>query len=132
MPSRSAYGQFEPWHRWQDWINLILGICLFIAPWVWRSTASVAAMNSADTNAWIVGAIVVIVSLCALAAPRSTWTEWVNTICGIWLFISPWVLAFTPMMRSQMSTDWVIGIVVAILAIWAGAQVGGRRTAASA
>jgi hypothetical protein len=65
----SAIGRME---FWQEWINLLLGIWIFIAPWVLGFTG----LSAASWDHWIVGALVFLISVCLLAqvgtGPRST------------------------------------------------------------
>jgi uncharacterized membrane protein len=115
----SGYGGGNaPWHRWQDWVNLILGIWLFISPWVYATTSAVAKSHS-EWNCWILGIIVVVMALWALSQPEQRFPEWINVIAGIWLFIAPWALGFSTVFHSAAMNQWVVGVIVFILAIWA-------------
>ena len=38
--------------RWQDWLNLLIGIWLFISPWV---IGFAGTRHAASWNAWILG-----------------------------------------------------------------------------
>ena len=91
-----------------DVANLILGVVLFFSPWIFRLDAGVQTRN-----AFICGAIVVVLSLAALSA-YAVWEEWLNLIVGLWLIISPWVLGFAH--ATAMTVNVVIGILVAVLA----------------
>ena len=118
----------RPWTRWQSWVNVVLGIILFISPWY---TVTWAYGNS-SWDAWIIGVAIVIVALIALAEAVRPAAAWLNVILAIWLFISPWVLGFA--YRAGMAwTAWIIGVLVFILALWAIYQPvagAGRRRAA--
>jgi hypothetical protein len=59
-----AMSQFA---RWQEWVGLVLGIWLFIAPWVLRFAG---ARNPAWDH-WIIGLLVFLVSLSALSYRRA-------------------------------------------------------------
>ncbi|HET8612907.1 MAG TPA: SPW repeat protein [Sphingomonas sp.] len=118
--------------RWQDWINVLLAIWLFISPWVLAfgtGTASYGpngygvapagtsiAASSAAWNAWIFGVIVFLIALSALGRMQF-WQEWINLLIGIWLFISPWVLSFVGL-RAASWDHWVVGALVFIFAVW--------------
>ena len=102
------------WTRWQSWLNVVLGVWLFISPWVLGSTSDAAAA----WDAWIVGAAIVVVALIALATPRTPGISWLNVILGAWLFISPWVLRYTGT-RDAAWNAWVFGVIAVILALWA-------------
>lgn len=112
--------------QWQDIINLILGIWLFVSPWVLGySTAGTAAWN-----AWIIGVVVFVLSATSLAAFRQ-WEEWINVVLGIWLIVSPWVLTFSTL-RNAAANQVIVGIIVGLLALWCAvaehpAQVENKR-----
>ena len=59
----SAIGRME---LWQEWINLVLGVWVFIAPWV----LGFAGFGNAAWDHWIVGALVFLISVCILAEMR--------------------------------------------------------------
>jgi hypothetical protein len=97
-----------------DVINLILGAFLFISPWLFSF-----APGAESWNAWIAGAIIVVLSIAALSA-FAEWEEWLNLIVGLWVIISPWVLKFSGAVDA-MRTAVIVGTIVAILAaveIW--------------
>ncbi len=98
--------------RWQDGINLILGIWLFVSPWV---LGFIGATNAA-TNAWAVGVIVAILALLAIFAYQQ-WEEWINAAIGVWLFVSPWVLH----VNGESHILWnslIVGAALVVLALW--------------
>jgi len=49
------------------------------------------------------------------------WPDWLNLILGAWLFISPWVLG---LVSPVSGNNWIVGVVIAILALWAAGQRG--------
>jgi hypothetical protein len=115
----------KPWTKWQDWSTLALGVVLFFAPSILASLNAPQCRLGSTTwfaapsawNAWIVGVLLVVVSLWALARPGAEVTEWVRIVLGAWLFFVPWILGFVAF--SVVSwTMWVIGIVVVVLALW--------------
>src|SRR5689334_23400180 len=57
--------------RWQDWVNLLLGVWLFLSPWLLGYTG---ASMTASWNAWILGVALVVFSAIAVSVPR-TWEE---------------------------------------------------------
>jgi len=97
--------------QWQDAVNVILGIWLFISPWVLGySGAEVQAWNS-----WVVAVIVFALSVASLAQFRR-WEEWINVLLGVWLIISPWVLHFSADTKAT-SNAVIVGIIVGLLAL---------------
>lgn len=100
--------------RWQDWVNLCLGIWLFLAP-----AFSLAPSGSGliAWNGYIFGAAVAVFAVWALAQPQS-WEEWLNLIIGLWLIAAPFVLAFS----SDTGATWnhiIVGVLVSGDALWA-------------
>lgn len=97
--------------RWQDWVNLIAGIWLFITPWLFNY-----ARTGYSWDAFLFGFIMIIFSIWAIS-DRRLWEEWVDSIIGIWVFISPWVLSFS----FDYAALWnflAVGFVATILSIW--------------
>jgi hypothetical protein len=108
--------------RWQDGANLLLGVWLFVSPWLLGAVLTHAeaeryAGSAAALNAHVLG--VALVAFAALAAymPRA-WQEAVNTVLGVWLVIAPFVLEFQGMPRLALLTV-LIGILATAFAIWA-------------
>ena len=97
--------------RWQDGANLVLGAWLFVSPWVldYSSTA-------AGWNACVTGAAIVLVALIAAYMPEA-WEEIINTLIGMWLVMSPFVLA--PVRHDIALHTVVVGILATAFAIWA-------------
>jgi hypothetical protein len=97
----------------QDWINLVLAICLFISPWV----VGYVAEPTPAWNAWIVAVL-----LGALAVGTLTmfaeWEEWANLLLGVWLVVSPWILGFAANANVTW-TQMIFGVLVAAASVWA-------------
>ncbi len=53
--------------------------------------------------------------------PGKSVQDWVNLVCGVLLFISPWALSFSGDMLAAR-TAWVGGIVIAVMAVAALVQ----------
>ncbi len=96
---------------WQDWLNFLLGLWLFLAPFF-----GVGALPPASWNSWIFGIVVMVLSGSAMLMPQR-WQEWSNVLVGLWLIAAPFVLLF-----SQPQAFWnhiVLGVIIAIDALWA-------------
>jgi uncharacterized membrane protein HdeD (DUF308 family) len=94
---------------WIDGTNLIIGILLFIVPWV-----AGPPTNAVFWNAWIVGGLIAFNAGFALSA-LAAWEEWTNLVLGVWAAISPWLLGF----QANVGATWtyvVLGCAVAVLA----------------
>lgn len=68
---------------WPRWINLVLGVWLFISAFIWPHT------ESAQTNTWIVGVLIAAAAIWAMFTPQ---VRWLNTVLAIWLFVSTLVI----------------------------------------
>lgn len=63
----SAIGRME---LWQEWVNLVLGAWIFVAPWALGFTG--LPFRTADWDHWIVGALIFLISLSAMMNPEQT------------------------------------------------------------
>ena len=97
----------------QDWINLLLAICLFVSPWV----IGFAAETVPAWNAWVVAVIIGGLAIATLSA-FAEWEEWANLVLGLWLIISPWVLAFTGNAGASW-THLILGVIAVVMSAWA-------------
>lgn len=115
------------WNRRQDWANLILGIWLFISPWVLGLTN---ARSASAGNFWWVGAFTFLLALWSLGLRGPVVAEWLLVILAIWLFISPWVLGFASVPRAGWDA-WIVGVIVFLLALSALSLIRPRGRASS-
>lgn len=107
---------------WQDALNVLLGLALFISPWALNYVGGSAALN-----AHIIGAIIAVMALAALFTFR-VWEEWISAVLGAWLIIAPWVLNFTDH-TAAMRTSFLIGIATLVLAMWSATEHGNHMSA---
>jgi hypothetical protein len=78
----------------QNILTLLLGIWLFITPWIMNYSLFVNNESAVNWNFWSVGVIVIVSTALALRDLRP-WEEWANIGLGAWLFLSPWALGFS-------------------------------------
>lgn len=107
--------------HWWDWVNVAAGAWLFFSPWVLNfygaaagSPVTTAIAMTAAWNAWVLGAVVFLLSLTATQRPQSR-PEWVNMLLGVWIFISPWILGFARLWPALWD-HWISGAVIVIVA----------------
>jgi hypothetical protein len=98
--------------RWQDCSNLVLGLWLFVSPWVLGYAGGAAAWN-----AYVLGSGIVLIALLAASMPKA-WEELINTLLGVWLVLSPFVIGFSSMRKVSLHTV-LVGILVTAFAAWA-------------
>jgi hypothetical protein len=100
--------------RWQDWVNLILGLWTFVSPWVFGFAAGA---STAARAMWILGAAIVVFAAFAVYMHRA-WEEVINILLGVCLIASPWVLSFTEI-PTPTTNAVVVGLLVTAFAVWA-------------
>jgi hypothetical protein len=98
--------------RWQIWVTSILGIWLLASPWVLGYTA----LTDAAWEAYLLGPAFTVTAVLALLRPR-VWQGWVGVTLGIWLLLSPWLLAFSSFEFPTWNMVGV-GMVVAVVDGW--------------
>jgi len=111
------YMKEKLWARWQDAANLVLGLWLAASPW----TLDFVTHGTAARNAWAVGALITIAALAAMFLYHS-WEEWVNAALGTWLVLSPYLLDYATQQQAATWNQFIIGVLVFILAVWAGVR----------
>ena len=99
--------------RWQDWVSLVLGIWLFVSPWLLGFYSS---LPRDSWNFFIVGLAFIVFAGFALNM-RTLWEEWVNLALGVWMIISPWLLGYS---ANAVARDdaVVVGLIVGLLSVW--------------
>ena len=95
----------------QDWIMLICGVLLFIAPWAMGFSADVAAARTA----WVGGIVIAAMAIAALVQ-FAEWEDWVALIAGVLMIIAPWALGFAALHYAVWAFV-VLGLVVALASV---------------
>lgn len=114
-------------YRWQDWLTLVLGIWLAVAPF-WMAGYD-STQSAATTNSYLSGLLVTVFAIAALITHRS-WEEWVEFALGMWLVVSPFVIGFY---RTEYGASWnqiVVGLLIVLGALWALYSHPGERARA--
>lgn len=98
--------------RWQDQVILLLGLWLFVSPWVLGYVPG----SDIALNANIAG--LVIAALAAFDLYKSyAWAVAVNLLIGLWVAVSPWVAALADR-GAMMTNNIIVGVAVIVLALW--------------
>ncbi len=111
--------------RWQDRIGLVLGVLLFLSPWI----VGFSGVTAAAASAWVIGVATVVFFGIALVKPEQ-WEEWVNLVLAVVLLLSPFVLGFTDTSGAAW-THWILAILIGGDAIWALVQDRGQAHGAA-
>ena len=85
-----------------DVINLLLGMLLFFAPWMFGFVSTLAS-----ENAWLSGALI---SLLATTAGEQR----LNLLVGLWVVVSPWLLG----LRAEMHIHFIVGLLLVALVLF--------------
>jgi len=98
--------------RWQDQLILLLGLWLFLTPWIYTYPFP----SPQAWNAFVAGAVMAILAAFELYKTYF-WAVVVNLLLGIWVAISPWVMKVAGD-RELLWNELIVGIAVIVLALW--------------
>jgi hypothetical protein len=98
--------------RWQDQLIFLLGIWLFVSPWVlgYDSRSAIAL------NINVFGALIALLAAFDLYKTYA-WAVVVNLLAGLWVAVSPWVGSLADR-GAMMVNSVVVGAAVVVLALW--------------
>lgn len=103
--------------HFQDWITLLVGILLVIAPFMLTDVAPEGTGTTPLVANFVAsGAAAIILALAALLAFRQ-WEEWLDVVLGLWLIASPWVIGFT-YAPGAVWTAVIAGVLIAGMGAW--------------
>ena len=98
--------------RWQDQVILLLGVWLFVSPWVLGYPPDLPIAISA----YIAGAV--IAALAAFDLYKTyAWAVVINMLVGLWVLVAPWVPALADR-SAMMRNSVIVGIAVVVLGLW--------------
>ena len=106
--------EFAKRFRWQDVVNLVLGLAIGVCPWLLGNPEGMALMT---WNATIVGAAIVVLAAIDIDLP-ARWEEWAMAALGAWLVASTYL--FGAFANPRLAAALVVaGVGVAVFALWA-------------
>ena len=100
----------KPFTRLEDWLNVLAGVYLTFVPIMY------ATVTGASVNAYIMGPVIGLLGLAALAYPRARSLEWTQLLAAAWLFLAPWLLSFTGTAGAAWNA-WIVAVLVGVLAV---------------
>ena len=109
-------------YRWQDILNLLLGIGVGISPWLLGYAETLPA---ATWNAAIVGVAIVVLAAIDIDVPAQ-WEEWSIVALGAWLAVSPYFLGLFELRTAAMAVIGA-GLAIVVLGVWALFGAGALR-----
>jgi len=91
-----------------DVTNLLLGMLLFFAPWMFGFVSTVAS-----ENAWLSGALISLLATAAIIAFDAR-EQRLNLLVGLWVAVSPWLLGF----HAEMHIHFIVGLLLVALVLF--------------
>src|SRR5690606_39329247 len=72
-------------------LSILLGVWLFLSPWIYNAAGLPDAWNS-----WIFGALIAIFAAARYASPATGRSlSMMNMLFGAWVFLSPWIFGYS-------------------------------------
>jgi uncharacterized membrane protein HdeD (DUF308 family) len=99
------------WRRWQDYATMVLGVILFVTPFVFGDTGQ----TTATISAYVLGVLVFLSGLLSAAMREAGNVEYIPVVLGVITFIAPFVLGFTAVTAIAWSA-WIIGVLTVLSA----------------
>jgi uncharacterized membrane protein HdeD (DUF308 family) len=97
----------RPWTRPHDWAEVVLGVVAALS-FLWMDTD-----NAAMWTMIVLGVLVALDGLASLAVPGQVYSEGIQIVLGVLMFISPWVMSYTEYTGISWSS-WIIGALTVI------------------
>jgi hypothetical protein len=107
--------------EWNDWLGIILGIAIVLAPWIVEEVSN----SPAIVNAAIVGVIIMVLAEADLVNFRR-WIEICQLAAGIWVAVSPIIFDYADSGALRF-LHVLAGLAVAILSILELRQSNGAK-----
>jgi hypothetical protein len=102
-------------HRtWEDWLCMIIGALIGLAPWIVGQQDNQLIM----WNAVILGAIVIALASLEMTALQR-WEEAAEMLCGFWLLASPFALGYseTPLAAWHFGLGFIL-VLLSLAELW--------------
>jgi hypothetical protein len=91
-----------------DITNLLLGMLLFFAPWMFGFVSTLAS-----ENAWLSGALISLLATSAIIAFDAR-EQRLNLLVGLWVVVSPWLLG----LHAEMHIHSIVGLLLVALVLF--------------
>lgn len=95
----------------QDWIILVCGVLLFLAPWAIGFSGDPAAAAAA----WVGGIVIAAMAIATLFR-FAEWEDWVALVAGALVIIAPWALGFAALHYAAWAFV-ALGLIVALASV---------------
>lgn len=98
--------------RWQDGVILLLGVWLFLSPWVMGYPSD----SAPAINAYLAGAIMAALAIFDLYKTY-VWAVLLNVVVGAWVAVSPWLVDVVAD-RAMSTSMLVTGLATIVFGLW--------------
>ena len=98
---------------WEDLVSMGLGILVVLSPWLSGAATSTAIMIVTG----FVGFLIVAVAGLEMVSLRR-WEETIETLCGAWLIVSPFVMGYGGALRAWHIALGVLVLALALFELW--------------
>jgi uncharacterized membrane protein HdeD (DUF308 family) len=95
----------------QDWIMLVCGVLLFVAPWAMGFAGDMTAARAA----WVGGIVIAVMAVAALVQ-FAEWEDWVALIAGVAMIAAPWALGFSAL-HGAVWAFVALGLITALASV---------------
>lgn len=96
--------------RWQDKLNLTLGIWMLASPFVLINPYAPIQFDLVTSHSFLMGLVVALAAGGALLQ-FNAWEEWLEVVLGAWLVASPFILGFSDM-TPVLLNHVVVGVII--------------------
>lgn len=96
-------------------IGFLAGLWLIIAPFALGNSG----ISTIFWNEIVLGVVMIIMSGVQLMNLESRWPGWLNAVAGLWLVVTPFVLAGYAGINSAILNDVVVGAVLGLAGLFA-------------
>lgn len=95
-----------------DRLNALLGILLFLSPWL----MDFSSHGNAALSAQIAGAVIFSLAIAEMLA-FNVWEEWIGCATGVWLLLAPWLFGFSEV-PGLVAIHFSAGLLTILFTIW--------------
>ena len=98
---------------WEDGASMIIGLLVVLSPWLSDVTTSAAMMTATG----FVGVLIVAMAGLETVSLRR-WEEVIESLCGVWLIVSPFIFGYGGGLRSWHIALGVLVVLLALFELW--------------
>lgn len=104
-----------------SWLVALVGLWTIVSPYI----LGYSALSTPTWHAYILGIVLIILGIVTAVWENVKYDrtlDWITAVVGLWLVVSPFVLAFSTE-TAAMWNNIIAGVVVIVLAVWAALMI---------